>query len=39
MKKLLKYAALIGIYTVMYLVVERDFAKEQIGQIREKLQK
>lgn len=38
-KALLKYAAIIGIYTVMYLVTERDAGKEQIAQIRKKLEK
>jgi len=41
MKKLFKHlwkcAAIIGIYTFMYLVIERGLGENQIRKIREKL--
>lgn len=38
-KHLLKYGMMIGIYTMMYLVTERDFGKEQIEQIKKMIEK
>lgn len=38
-KHLIKYGMMIGIYTMMYLVTERDFGKAQIEQAKKKMRK
>ncbi|MDO4454813.1 MAG: hypothetical protein Q4B90_10020 [Eubacteriales bacterium] len=39
LKHLLKCGMIIGIYTLMYLVTERDFGKAQIEQAKKKMRK